>query len=58
MINELQKLKLEMLINNYSHAVSRFDSNPNKYSEKQVFNCSDKLSKFIESITEKEFKND
>ena len=58
MISKLEKLKLEMLINIYSHAVSRFDRTPNEYSEKQVFKVSDDLGNFIKCITEKESEND
>lgn len=58
MINQLQKLQLEVLIESYTHCISRFDSIPNEYSERQAIHSFKKLNEFIDSITEKELDND
>ena len=51
MINKEQKYKLVLLIELYSHCVSRFDSTPNQYSKEQVSNAYEELNDFIDGIT-------
>lgn len=58
MISKLQRIQLKLLIEQFSHCMSRFDSSPNEYSERQAADSSEKLNKFINSITEKESEND